>query len=346
MTRFDFVRAAARFAVFSSFFVAAVSSTMHAADVTAPGDPITGTSTNVPGVNEAVDKAIDNIAGTKYLNFDKLNTGFTVTPSTTGVPVIGLGLISANDAPVRDPASYTLEGSNDGVNFSPISSGAVGPFAARFEIQQIGFANASTYQQYRVIFPTVFDAGAANSMQIAEVQLLRALDLTLPTDVVTASSANIPGVNEDANKVIDNLVGTKYLNFDKLNTGFTVVANGGIPSIVSGIGLISANDAPERDPASYVLEGSNDGVNFSMISSGAVNPFAARFATQDILFANSSAYSTYRVTFPTVANELTANSMQIAEVQLYGTPVPEPSTCVLAALGLGGLLAIRRRAKR
>jgi hypothetical protein len=247
---------------------------------------------------------------------------------------------------VRDPASYTLEGSDDGVTFSPISSGAVGPFAFRREIQQIGFANSSTYQHYRVVFPTVVDEVAANSMQIAEVQLLRALDLTLPTDAVTASSANIPGPNEDAAKVIDNRVDTKYLNFDKLNTGFTVVANGGIPSIVSGLGLVSANDSPARDPASYILEGSNDGINFSTISSGAVAPFSARFATQDILFANSQAYSTYRVTFPTVADEVAANSMQIAEVQLYGVPIPEPSTCMLAAVGFAGLMALRVRARR
>src|SRR6266545_5781492 len=48
-------------------------------DVTQPGDPIVPTSNFSPG-SEAVANAIDNVPTTKYLNFDRLNTGFTVTP--------------------------------------------------------------------------------------------------------------------------------------------------------------------------------------------------------------------------------------------------------------------------
>src|SRR6058998_763367 len=84
-------------------------------DVTQPGDPIIPTANNSPG-SEGVANAIDN-APTKYLNFDKLNTGFTVTPRVGGTILIGLSLTSANDAPERDPATYVLTGSEDGSNF-------------------------------------------------------------------------------------------------------------------------------------------------------------------------------------------------------------------------------------
>src|SRR5688500_5253365 len=76
-------------------------SALEAADITAPGDPITPSSPNHPGAEDAP-KAIDNRVGlpgtptpsaSKYLNFDELNTGFTVTPSTVGVPVTGLAII-------------------------------------------------------------------------------------------------------------------------------------------------------------------------------------------------------------------------------------------------------------
>src|ERR1041384_7930509 len=95
-------------------------------DVTQPGDPIVATSNNSPG-SEGVANAIDN-QPTKYLNFDRVNTGFTVTPSVGGTLVSGLTLTSANDAPERDPATYTLEGSLDGTTFFPISSGSVPSF--------------------------------------------------------------------------------------------------------------------------------------------------------------------------------------------------------------------------
>ena len=58
------------------------------------------------------------IAQTKYLNFDQLNTGFTVTPAIGLSVVQCLTLTSANDAPERDPASYQLAGSYDGTNFT------------------------------------------------------------------------------------------------------------------------------------------------------------------------------------------------------------------------------------
>jgi hypothetical protein len=140
-------------------------------DATAPGDPIVGTSGNTPGA-EGVEKVIDNNPSTKYLNFDKLNTGFTVTPAYGESVVTGMTLTSANDAPPRDPASYLLEGSNDGTTFVTVSSGPVAPFGARFETQYIPIPNSDAYSVYRLIFPTVADEGAANSMQIAEVELL------------------------------------------------------------------------------------------------------------------------------------------------------------------------------
>src|SRR5512134_3393739 len=106
----------------------ALGASVHAqlADVTQPGDPIVATSNNSPG-SEGVANAIDN-APTKYLNFDRVNTGFTVTPGVGDTIVMGLTLTSANDGPERDPGTYTLEGSNDDAQFSPISSGSVPVF--------------------------------------------------------------------------------------------------------------------------------------------------------------------------------------------------------------------------
>src|SRR5437867_2844023 len=285
-------------------------------DVTQPGDPIIPTSNNSPG-SEGVANAIDN-APTKYLNFDKLNTGFTVTPRIGLSVVQCLTLTSANDAPERDPASFTLEGSYDGTNFTLFASGPVPAFTNRFDKVVIRFENNIPYLAYRLIFPTVSNAAAANSMQISEVELLGFLapsDVTTPGDPIVATSNNSPGSEGVAN-AIDNAP-TKYLNFDKLNTGFTVTPRVG-GTLVSGLTLTSANDAPERDPASYLLQGSLDGTNFFDISSGAVPAFPARFFKNYIFFSNSRAFLSYRLIFPTVANAAAANSMQISEVELLG----------------------------
>src|SRR5439155_19485420 len=112
---------------------------------------------------------------------------------------------------------------------------------------------------------------------------------------------------------------TKYLNFDAANnalpTGFTVTPNAG-STIVNGLTLTSANDAPERDPASYVLSGSEDGTSFTTIASGSVPLFASRFQKQTFIFENNIPYRVYKLIFPTVVNApSTANSMQISEVE-------------------------------
>jgi hypothetical protein len=139
-------------------------------DVTQPGDPIVPTS-SLPGA-EGVANLIDN-QPTKYVDFDKFNTGFTVTPHFGATLVQGLTLMSANDHPDRDPASYILSGSNDGTNFVVISSGPVPPFPARFHKQEFFFLeHPNSYTSYRLVFPTVADPAVAIAMQIAEVELL------------------------------------------------------------------------------------------------------------------------------------------------------------------------------
>jgi hypothetical protein len=291
-------------------------------DVTQPGDPIVATSSNSPG-SEGVANAIDNKT-TKYLNFDGAHnaqaTGFTVTPSVGATVVTGLTLQSANDAPERDPATYKLEGSNDGTNFVTISAGAVPAFTDRFQTVQVFFSNNKRYTSYRLTFPTTAsDNGCC--MQVAEVELLGNVapqDVTQPGDPIVATSSNSPGSEGVAN-AIDNKT-TKYLNFDGAHnahaTGFTVTPSVG-KTIVTGLTLQSANDAPERDPATYKLEGSTDGTNFVTISAGAVPAFTDRFQTVEVDFDNSTAYTSYRLTFPTTASD-NGCCMQVAEVELLG----------------------------
>ena len=300
-------------------------------DVTQPGDNIVATSGNSPG-SEGVTNAIDN-ADTKYLNFDITNTGFTVTPSVGLTVVKGLSLTSANDAPDRDPMTYLLEGSYDGENFVEISSGGVADFPTRFHTNYIFFDNAVPYATYRLIFPTVDNSSCC--MQIAEVELLGAQapgDVTQPGDAVVATSGNSPG-SEGVGNAIDN-ADTKYLNFDISNTGFSVSPSVGM-TVVNGLSLKSANDAPDRDPITYLLEGSYDGENFTEISSGDVADFPTRFHTNYIFFDNSIPYPTYRLLFPTVDGS--SCCMQIAEVEFLGTQAPgdvtQPGDEIIATSG-------------
>jgi hypothetical protein len=163
------------------------------------------------------------------------------------------------------------------------------------------------------------------------------IDVTQPFNAVllvngtndTDTAAGAPPANEGVIRVIDN-VGQKYLNFLDFNSGFVVTPLGS--TVVNGLRFWPANDAVERDPASYVLEGSTAGPDgpWTVISEGALNLPAPRNAggmtapliggnVQIVRFPNTTRYTSYRVVFPTIKDAATANSMQIAEVDFIGT---------------------------
>jgi len=153
-----------------------------------------------------------------------------------------------------------------------------------------------------------------------------AIDISSPGDTAVPTSDNHPA-GEHAGLAIDNDSSTKYLNFDGRNdepSGLTITTGGGV---VTGLGLTSANDAPDRDPTSFVLSGSNDGgATFTEIASGDVPAFGDRFERQEVSFDNSAAYTVYHLIFPTTAGPSTC-CMQIAEIELLGTaaePTREP----------------------
>jgi hypothetical protein len=292
-----------------------------AQDVTRPGDVLVPSSTNFPAA-ENPPSAIDNSANTKYLNFDITNTGFTVTPSGTGV-VHAITLITANDAPNRDPASFSLEGSNDGTTFTLIAQGPLSPPTTRFSFYQARFANTTSYSQYRVLFPTVSNSVTANSMQVSEVQLNTDGNILTSGDGITATytSGASAIVGQGPAGMIDGQLGTaaspKKFAVTNGNSGPTTVditpAVGA--SIITGIDLFSDEVGnPGTTPGSVTLSGSNNGVTYTQIFTTALTPSPAIYGDQQYTFANTTAYTRYRLAF----GASTDATMSIAELQLIG----------------------------
>ena len=344
--------------------VPGLSTTSGLADVTQPGDELV----RVDGVNdddgndgpppasETVERAIDDVTQ-KYLNFLDLGSGFVVTPSVGSTIVSGLRLYTANDAIPRDPASYVLEGRVDDGEWVTISEGDLdlpegrnpgGDMAVNPGLfnQTLTFENATAYTSYRVTFPTVKDADAANSMQIAEVELLGIpepkSDITQPGDLLVRVDGENDGDGNDGpppaaetvERVIDDVT-QKYLNFLDLGSGFEVTPSAG-ESVVTGLRFFTANDAIPRDPASFRLEGGSGDGTFTLIAEGDLAlpegrnpggdmPIDLSLFHQEVSFENTEAYASYRLTFPTVKDADAANSMQIAEVEFLGDIVAAPS---------------------
>ncbi len=292
-------------------------------DASSPGDLVMATSSNFPAA-QAPAKAIDNDVTTKYLNFDKLNTGLTITPFGKG-PVRALTLISAEDAPERDPSSFVLEGSNNGINFTRIASNALPPFVARNAIQSFAVPNSNGFNQYRLRFPTVANAASANSMQIAEVELLYYPEITSPSDAVSITlppgSVDVRGVGT----LFDHQLGpTRKFEVAPISSGNTVVNLTPVAgaTLLKGFELIGASDDvtfPQRRPSSVTIEGSNDGTHYMNLAT--VVPPAPSSNLQIQEFAtpsNSGVFTRYRITFgPPVSGD----RLQLGELRLFGEVV-------------------------
>jgi len=350
-----------------------------------PTDPIIAididaptSASSYPSPGETPSKAFDNAVGTKYLNFGgnvARDIGVIITPAAGSTVVKSMRFTTANDAEVRDPASWKLLGTNSpittldngstplepwtlisqGAALLPSGRGATGPVYS--------FPNATGYSSYQILIPDVKNVGAANSMQVAEIGLFTSNDgsgasVLTATDPVVAfqlpiSRAKTPD-NEAVAKVIDGLASSKYLNFSKENCGFIVTPSAG-PTVVRSFQIITANDAEARDPATWALYGTVDPItsapfsdgsseDWTLIASGNTSLPAARGAAGPMTtFSNSIAYRSYRMVFPTLKNSGGANSMQIAEFNFF---VPEPSSIGLALACTAMVAGLRRRARR
>ncbi len=151
--------------------------------------------------------------------------------------------------------------------------------------------------------------------------LLFSINVTVAQTAIFNSSMSVtpygnvssPG-SESFVHIIDSNVGTKFLDFDSGDgMGFTVDL-GGDSKIASSIDITTANDVDGRDPRNYEISGSNDGYNFTSITTGTINCISDRFFTRNYSFANSTAYKYYRINFTNTCGD---SMFQLAEVQLY-----------------------------
>ncbi|HET6666358.1 MAG TPA: discoidin domain-containing protein, partial [Intrasporangium sp.] len=107
---------------------------------------------------------------------------------------------------------------------------------------------------------------------------------------VTASAQNAPG--EVAANLADANPDTKWLAFASSGWVRYQLAS---PAKAVRYSLTSANDAPERDPKDFRLEGSNDGTTWTPLDTRTSIDFPGRFATLTFDVTSPGAYGYYRL---------------------------------------------------
>ncbi len=280
---------------------------------------------------EAETKAFDGDVETKWLDHnDWAGAPSEEDPSWVQVQlpqaatVNKLSLTSANDADSRDPENFTIEASHDGETWVPLASWLGESFDARFERKMFSFSNDLAFSFYRVNITK--NKGDDTLMQVAEIELIgpqySSVDhSSMPGVLVTAR--NRIGDGEAEQKVFDDDINTKWLDHNDWAGAPTeedpswVQVDLPAEKIVSSLAITSANDADNRDPENFNIQGSNDGgATWTTLSSWVGESWDNRFERQLFDFGNGFAFSSYRINI--TKNKGDDTLMQIAEIELIG----------------------------
>jgi hypothetical protein len=201
--------------------------------------------------------------------------------------------------------------------------------------------------------------GAAFAAVAAPVAM--ADNILSPGDFILSidNNRNLPGTfntagTETPAQGVDQNSATKYLNFGREMSGIIVQPAFG-SAIVQSFRFTTANDGPERDPASYRLFGFNGAITSADNSSGLAEPWtliqtgALSLSTNrtevqtPVDVTNSTAYTAYKLVFPTLrkANAAGApanpNSMQFADLQMFTAPAGGGSAILAAGDTVRGI---------
>ena len=200
---------------------------------------------------------------------------------------------------------------------------------------------------------------------------LNAQGILSPNDFVIGidGNRNNPGLSnsgaEGPLSAFDGNNSTKWLSFGRTFTGLIVTpATAG--TVVQSLSFTTGGDAPERDPVSYQLFGTNSTINsvsdgsglaetWTLIGGGATglgastSPSLARNTTgTTVTVANTTPYNSYKVLFTalrkagtgafdpvTLANASNPNSIQLSEVRMFdGASNNIFATTPISAIGI------------
>jgi beta-galactosidase/beta-glucuronidase len=163
-----------------------------------------------------------------------------------------------------------------------------------FLAMETGCGGTTLKQQNIAFRRAVYHSSAANFNQTGQ----------LVTDGIFTVDKNIPHIFNDQfadspsaempEQAFDGRPNTKWLTFH--NTSWLQIQFANEKALKAGYySVTSGNDSPERDPKDWLVEGSNDGIHYTVLDSRTNEAFGKRNETKNFKIAEPGPYKYYRL---------------------------------------------------
>jgi F5/8 type C domain-containing protein len=139
---------------------------------------ITASAEPFAAVGEGKEKANDGLSTTKWNT--NTTTGWLTYKYAISLRMKRYRITSANDNPTRDPANWTLQGSNNGTTWTTLHTVTGNTWTDRYETQEFTITSPGFYSYYKLDITA--NSGSPDRLQLAEFDLLyddAAVDLPL-----------------------------------------------------------------------------------------------------------------------------------------------------------------------
>ncbi|WP_035093841.1 discoidin domain-containing protein, partial [Aquimarina macrocephali] len=137
-----------------------------------------------------------------------------------------------------------------------------------------------------------------------------ALDITNDGGSISNQHNDSPS-NEGISNLIDNNINSKYLTF---NASAWVQYKASKSYVLSSYTISSANDAAERDPKNWTLQGSTNGSSWQNIDQKSNQDFPNRNQKRTFQVSTTSSYQYYRLSMSNNSGTI----LQLSELELFG----------------------------
>ena len=267
---------------------------------------------------EIPSKLFDDNNGSKFL-CRKSTTSLSVAfPAGATYAIDTYSVTSGNDAPERDPKSWHLQGSDDGASWVTVDTRTNQGFTARGQTRTFYFPNCQAFARYRFVVDA--NNGDAGLFQVAELRLYGQPGESLPVGravggVVSSSCPNTANPAEDAPFAFDGSAASKWFCGGKTAVTVSYDFKEEESYVITRYTITAANDSADRDPKSWVVEGSDDGLTWTPLEPAQENQvFGERYQTNSYPLTNTTAYKQYR--FNISANNGSVD-FQVADFALF-----------------------------